>query len=121
MNNDEEHVVHSKSDDNTEIMVNDEQDKVVKERFDLLKNRYQNNLDSIKNSGFVFDYLQLLYYEGYKINQNRSGSYIDSPYWIKKSTINSINKKDSKCFQYAVRIALNYEEIKKRPGQNSKH
>ena len=40
---------------------------------------------------------------------NRSGSYIDSPDWIKnkKATINTINKKDNKCFQYAVTVALN--------------
>ena len=28
-------------------------------------------------------------------------------------TINPINKKDNKCFQHAVKVALNYEEIKK--------
>ena len=28
-------------------------------------------------------------------------------------TINPINKKDNKCFQYTVTVALNYEEIKK--------
>ena len=112
MDNDEEHVIHSKSDDNIEIMINDEQDEVVKQHFDSLKNRYQNNLDSIKNSRFVFDYLQLLYYEGPTINQNCRGLYIDSPHWIKnrKSTINPINKKDSKCFQYAVRVALNLKK-----------
>ena len=32
-----------------------------------------------------------------------------------KATINSINKKDEKCFQYAITVALNYEEIKKDP------
>ena len=32
----------------------------------------------------------------------------------KKATINPINKKD-KCFQYAVTVALNDEEIKKDP------
>ena len=30
-----------------------------------------------------------------------------------KATINPINKKDNKCFQYAVTISLNHEEIKK--------
>ena len=30
-----------------------------------------------------------------------------------KPTINTINKKDNKCFLYAVTVALNYEEIKK--------
>ena len=35
-----------------------------------------------------------------------------SPDWItnKKATINPINKKDSKCFQLAVTVALNHEE-----------
>ena len=32
----------------------------------------------------------------------------------KKATINPINKKD-KCFQYAVTVVLNHEEIKKDP------
>ena len=42
-------------------------------------------------------------------------SYIDIPGWIKnnKATINLINQKDRKYFQYAVTVALNYEEIKK--------
>ena len=31
----------------------------------------------------------------------------------KNATINCRNKKDNKCFQYAVTIALNHEEIKK--------
>ena len=39
--------MHSKS-DNIEIMINDEADEVIKELFDSLKNRYQNNLESMK-------------------------------------------------------------------------
>ena len=39
LNNDEERVTHSKG-DNIEIMINDEADEVMKERFDLLKYRY---------------------------------------------------------------------------------
>ena len=56
-------------------------------------------------------------YKCHKINLNRGGSYIDSPDCIenKKTTINSINKKDKKCFQYTIAVALNYEEIKKYP------
>ena len=38
--------MHSKS-GNVEIMINDEADEVIKELFDLLKNRYQNDLESI--------------------------------------------------------------------------
>ena len=36
--------------DNTEIMINNEVDEVLKELFDSLKNRYQNNLESMKGS-----------------------------------------------------------------------
>ena len=46
IDNDEECVMHSKS-DNIEIMINDEGDEVIKELFDSLKNRYQNNLESM--------------------------------------------------------------------------
>ena len=38
----------------------------------------------------------------------------------KKATINSINKKDNKCFQYAAKVALNHEEIKKDPQRIAK-
>ena len=86
--------MHSKS-DNIEIMINDEADEVMKNLFDSLKSGYQNNLESMKGSEFVFDYVQLLYYKCHKTNFNRDGSYISSPDWInnKKGTINPINKK----------------------------
>ena len=100
--------------DNIEIMINDEADEVIKELFDSLKNRYQSNLESVKDIEFVLDYVHLLYYKCHKINPNCAGSYKDSPDWIKnkKAAINLINKKDNKCFQYGVPVALNYEQIK---------
>ena len=54
-----------------------------------------------------------LYYKCHRINPNRCRSYIDYPDWIKnkKATINTINKKDNKYFQYAVTVALNQENI----------
>ena len=112
IDNDEEREMHSKSDD-IELMINDE----AEEPLDSLKNQYQNNLESMKRCEFVFDYVQLLYYKCHKTNPNRGGSYIDSPNWIKnkKATINLINKEDNKCFQYAVTVALNHEEIGKYP------
>ena len=61
-------------------MINDEADEVIKE---LFKNRYQNNLESMKGSEFAFDFVHLLHYKCHKINPNRGGSYIDSPDWIK--------------------------------------
>ena len=33
----------------------------------------------------------------------------------KKATINPINKKDNKCFQYVLTVTLNHEEIGKNP------
>ena len=106
--------MHSKS-DNIEIMITDEADGVIKNFFYSLKHRYQNNLQSIRGSDFVFNYVQLLYCKCHKINSNRVGSYIDYPYGIKtkKTTINPINKKDNKCFQYTITVRLNYEETEK--------
>ena len=96
-------------------MITYKSDEVTEELSDSLKNRYQNNLESMQDNEFVFDYVKLLYYKWHKINPNRGRSYIESPDWIKnkKATINYINKKDNKCFQYAVTVALNYEEIRK--------
>ena len=115
--------MHSKI-DNIEIMINDAADEVIEELFDSLKNRYQNNLESMKGSEFVFDYVHLLYYKCIinvllyyncivnviKKDANCGGSYIDSPDWIKnkKATMNPTNKKNNKCFYYAVKIALNH-------------
>ena len=60
IDNYEKRVMHSES-DNIEIMINDETNKIIKGLFDSLKNRYQNNLESMKGSAFVFDYVHLLY------------------------------------------------------------
>ena len=64
--------MHSKN-DNIEIMINDEADEVIK-LFHSLKNRYQSNLESMKGSEFIFNYVQLLYYNFHKINTNRGVS-----------------------------------------------
>ena len=74
--------MHLKS-DNIEILINDKADKAIKELFDSMTNRYQNNLESMKGNNFVFNYVQLLYYKCHKTNPNRGGSYVDSPDWIK--------------------------------------
>ena len=69
----------------------------------------------IKGNEFVFNYVQLLYYKCHDIYQNQGESYINSFDWIKnkKAAINPINKKDNKCFQYAVTVILNHEQIGK--------
>ena len=84
--------MNSKS-DNIEIMINDKTDEVIKELFDSNKNRYQNNLGSLKSSEFAFDYVHLkMYYKCHEIILNRGGSNVDCPNWIKskKSSDKSI-------------------------------
>ena len=76
----------------------------------------------MKGSEFVFNYLHLLYCKCHKIDLNCGGLYVDSLDWIKnkKAAINLINKKDNKCFQYAVTVAPNHEKIKKDPQRTNK-
>ena len=93
IDNDDKRVMHSKS-DNIEVVINYEADEVIKELFNSLKKRYQNNLELMKGSAFFFDYVDILCYKCYKINSNCKGSCIDSLDWIKnkKRTISTINK-----------------------------
>ena len=68
----------------------------------------------MKGSEFVFDSVDLLCYNCHKISLNRSGSYIDSPKWLKgkKVTTNPKNN-DDKCLKYAITVALNHKNIVK--------
>ena len=104
--------MHSKS-DNYEIMMGVDTNEIIKNLFNSLFKRYQGGLQkSMRGSDFVFDYVESLNYIFHKVDLKRSGSYIETPYWIKtKATINCHNK-DNKCFQYAITTALNYDEIK---------
>ena len=67
----------------------------------------------MRGSEFVYDSVDVSYYNLNKVSLSRGGSYIDSPKWLKnkKTTINPQNKKDDKCFQYAITVALNHEQI----------
>ena len=60
-------------------MINDEVNEVINELSNSLKNRYQSNLESMKGSEFVFDYVHLLCCKYHKTNLNLGGSYIGSP------------------------------------------
>ena len=68
----------------------------------------------MKVRDFVFDYVDVLYYKCHKINPNRSRSYVDFLYWIKskRATINPINKKDNKSFQYAAIMKKQEQNLK---------
>ena len=62
-----------------------------------------------------------MYYDLNKVSLSRGGSYIDSPEWLrnKKATTNSKNN-DDQCFQHALTVALNYQNIKNNPERMSK-
>ena len=51
--------------------------KLKKKSFELLKNRFQNNLESMRGSEFIFDYVYLLYHKCHKIKPNCGESHID--------------------------------------------
>ena len=63
--NDEDRVMHSRSDNIETLSINE---AIIKKPFDSLKNRYQNNLESMRGNEFVFNYVQLLYYKCNKKN-----------------------------------------------------
>ena len=75
----------------------------------------------MRRTAFIFDSGDALHYGLNKISLSRSGSHINSSEWLKnkKATINPENS-DDKCFQYALTVALNYEQIKKDPQRISK-
>ena len=66
-----------------------------------------------ESSNFIFESVERLDYKLQKIKLKRGGSYINSPKWIrdKKATTNQKNEDDNDCFQYALNVALNYQNI----------
>ena len=111
---DETRTMHTKS-NNVEIMIGSETDEIIKNLFKSFLQKYQEGLEeSMRGSEFVYDSIDVLYYNLNKVSLSRGGSYIDSPKWLKnkRARINPQNKKDDRCFQYAVTVALNHEQIK---------
>ena len=100
---------------NIEIMMGSETDEIIEKLFESLLQNYEKDLEeSMKGSKFAFDSIDLLYYHLQKIGLKKGGSYLDSPEWLKnkKVTINPKNNDDN-CFQYALTVALNYQNIEK--------
>ena len=87
---DETRTMHAKS-NNVEIVMGSETDEIIKELFKSFFQRCQERLEeSMRGSDFIFDSVDVLYYDLNKISLSRGGSYIDSPKWLKnkKTTIN---------------------------------
>ena len=107
---------------NVEIMMRSETKEIIEELFKSFLQRYQEGLEeSMRRSEFIFDNVDLLYYDLNKVSLSRVWSYIDSLEWLKnkKSTINP-KISDGKCFEYALTVLLNHEQIKKDPQRISK-
>ena len=68
-------------------MIRDESDEVLQELFNSHKNRYKNNLESIKSSEFDFDYVHFMYCKCHKTNPNHGVTSVVSPNWIKNKKI----------------------------------
>ena len=88
-------------------------DELIKELLQSLLSRYQSGLKTlIKGNDFIFDCVHLLYYKCRKINFKRGSWCIDSLNCLKtkKASINTFNKKDKKCFKYAVTVPLNHKK-----------
>ena len=118
---DDTQTMHTKS-NNVEIIMGSETDESIEDPFESFLQKYQEGLEeSMRGSEFAYDSVDALYYNLNKVSLSRGGSYIDSSKCLKnkKETINSKNN-DDKCFQYALTVALNYEQIKDHPERISK-
>ena len=85
--------------DNIEITMGSETNNIIKKNFESFLKNYQENLDKkMKDSNFVFESVDLLYYSLHKTTLRRGKSYIKSPEWItdKGATINPQNYYDNK-------------------------
>ena len=115
---DETRTMHTKS-NNVEIIMGSETDEIIKNLFESFLQKYEEGLEeSMRGSDFVYDTIDALYYNINKVSLSRGGSYIDSPKGLKNKKANPKNK-DDKCFQYALTVALNYEQIKDHPERIS--
>ena len=118
----ETQVMHTKS-DNIEIMISTDTSDTINELIDSFMKRYQEGLETkMKGSSYIFECIYLLEYHLHEISLNRGGSYIISPKWLKNKevTINPKNPKDNNCFQYAITVALNHQNIDGNPERISK-
>ena len=103
-------------------MIGSKTDEIIEDLFESFLQKYQEGLEeSMIGSEFAYDSVDALGYNLHKVSLSRRGSYTDSPKWLKnkKATINPKNK-DNKCFQYALTVALNYEQMKDDPERISK-
>ena len=99
-----------------ETLMGNETDDIMNELFESFKQTYQNGLEKKWGKGSLF-LKALIYCIIVLIKQvlRRGKSYIKSLEWLrnKRATIHPQNKKDDKCFKYAVTSALNHQNIER--------
>ena len=79
---------------NIEIMMSNERVEIIDKLSESLLQNYHKDLEeSIRESEFVPDSINLLYYHLQKIGWKRGVSYIDSPEWLKNKKSNNKLKK----------------------------
>ena len=76
---DETRTMHTRS-NNVEVMVGSETKEIIMKLFESFLQKYQEKLEeSMRGSQFVYDSVDVLYYNLNKVSLSRGGSYIDSP------------------------------------------
>ena len=96
--------------DNENIIQGSETDNIIKNLSESFLDNYQKEEQITgEGSGFAFESVELMDYKLHKTSLKRSRSYIESPAWLKNkgARINPRNKKDNKCFQYALKYRKN--------------
>ena len=88
---DETRTMHTKS-NNVEIMIGSETNQITEDLFESFLQKYQEGLEeSMRGNEFVYDSVDVLYYNLNKVSLSRGGSYVDSPKWLKNN--NKCNNK----------------------------
>ena len=103
---------------NVEVTMGNETDDIIKELFKSFLENYQKNLEEkMKDNKFLFQSVDLLHYSLHKTTLRSGKSYIKSPKWLgnKGATINLQNYDENNCFQYAITIVLNHQNIENPP------
>ena len=73
-NSNETRTMHTKS-NNVEIMIDSETKEIIEELFESFFQKYQEGLEeSMRGSEFVYDGVDVLYYNLNKVNLSRGGS-----------------------------------------------
>ena len=118
---DETRLMHTRS-ITMEFMSGSETEEIIESLYrSLLQNYYDNLLEKMRGSDFVFNGINYFYYNFNRVSISKGGSYIESPKWLKnkKSTVNQKNN-DYKCVQYATILALKFDKVTSHPERITK-